>query len=280
MRSNKAKHVLLKIFVYLFLLVVSMFMILPLLWMFASAFKPMSEIFSYPVTLIPKHPTLKNFIDLFTQHPFGRNLLNSTIISSSYTVLSLFFCSLAGFAFAKYEFKWKKSLFLFLLGTMLIPFQVTMIPLYVLYRNIGWINTYWGLIFPGMANAFGIFFMRQYITKIPNELIDAAKVDGATDFKIFLTIIMPLSIPALTSLGIILFMGSWNNYLWPLIILQSEDMYTAPVALSALNSGAALYTPYGLILAGASVTVLPLIIILLVFQRYFISGIMGGALKG
>jgi len=153
-----------------------------------------------------------------------------------------------------------------------------MIPLYVFYRKIGWINKFWGLIFPGMANAFGIFFMRQYLIKIPDDFLNSARIDGCSEFKIFLCIILPIARPALTGLGIIFFMGSWNNFLWPLVILKSREMLTAVVAIRQLQG--VLRVPYDLIMAASALTVLPLIVFFLIMQKQFIAGITSGAIKG
>jgi len=273
----RVKFYLKKASVYLFLLLISIVMIIPLLWMFSSAFKPKADIFSYPPTLIPENPTINNFFSLFRQLPFARNLFNSLFVASCFTVLALFFCSLAGFAFAKYQFPGRKFLFLFLVATLIIPFHVTLVPLYVLYRKIGWIDKFWGLIFPGMANAFGIFFMRQYMLRVPDDFLDSARIDGCSEFKIFLYIVLPVARPALTTLGIIFFMSSWNNFLWPLIILKSDEMLTAIVAITHLQSG--IRTPYHLILAGSSLIVIPLIVLFLVSQKQFIAGVTSGALK-
>jgi len=277
-KKEKRKIHLKKALVYLFLVLISIAMVLPLLWMFSSAFKPKAEIFTYPPTLVAGNPTIGNFFTLFEQRPFSTNLWNSFFIAASSTILALFFCSLAAFGFAKYQFPAREFLFLFLIGTLIIPFHTTMIPLYVLYRKIGWIDKFWGLIFPGMANAFGIFFMRQYLIKLPNEFLDSARIDGCSEIKIFLYIIIPIARPALTALGMIFFMGSWNNFLWPLIILKSKNMLTAVVALRGLSSG--LRVPYDLIMAGSVLIVLPLVILFLVSQKQFIAGITSGAIKG
>jgi len=277
-KKEKRKIRLKKALVYLFLVLISIAMVVPLLWMFGSAFKPKAEIFTYPPTLVAENPTIGNFFTLFEQRPFGTNLWNSFFIAVSSTILALFFCSLAAFGFAKYEFPAREFLFLFLIGTLIIPFHTTMIPLYVLYRKIGWIDKFWGLIFPGMANAFGIFFMRQYLIKVPNEFLDSARIDGCSEIKIFLYIILPIARPALTALGMIFFMGSWNNFLWPLIILKSKDMLTAVVALRGLSSG--LRVPYDLIMAGSVLIVLPLVILFIALQKQFIAGITSGAIKG
>lgn len=267
-----------KAFVYLFLVLIAIVMMVPLLWMSSSAFKFKSEIFSYPPTLIANNPTVSNFFRLFEQLPFGRNLFNSFFIAVSSTALALLFCSLAAFGFAKYQFPGREFLFLFLVGTLIIPFHITMIPLFILYRKIGWINRPWGLIFPGMANAYGIFFMRQYLIKVPDDFLDSARIDGCSEFKIFLYIILPVARPALTALGMIFFMGSWNNFLWPLIILKTPKTYTALVALTHLVSG--LRTPYHLIMAGSVLIVVPLIVFFVAIQKQFIAGITSGAIKG
>lgn len=277
-KKEKRKIHLKKALVYLFLVLISIAMVVPLLWMFSSAFKPKAEIFTYPPTLVAGNPTIGNFFTLFEQRPFSTNLWNSFFIAASSTILALFFCSLAAFGFAKYQFPAREFLFLFLIGTLIIPFHTTMIPLYVLYRKIGWIDKFWGLIFPGMANAFGIFFMRQYLIKVPNEFLDSARIDGCSEIKIFLYIILPIARPALTALGMIFFMGSWNNFLWPLIILKSKNMLTAVVALRGLSSG--LRVPYDLIMAGSVLIVLPLVILFIVLQKQFIVGITSGAIKG
>ena len=277
-KKEKRKIHLKKALVYLFLVLISIAMVVPLLWMFSSAFKPKAEIFSYPPTLVAENPTIGNFFTLFEQRPFGTNLWNSFFIAASSTILALFFCSLAAFGFAKYQFPAREFLFLFLIATLIIPFHTTMIPLYVLYRKIGWIDKFWGLIFPGMANAFGIFFMRQYLIKLPDDFLDSARLDGCSEIKIFLYIILPIARPALTALGMIFFMGSWNNFLWPLILLKSKNMLTAVVALRGLSSG--LRVPYDLIMAGSVLIVLPLVILFIVLQKQFIVGITSGAIKG
>ncbi len=277
-KKEKRKIHLKKALVYLFLVLISIAMVVPLLWMFSSAFKPKAEIFTYPPTLVAENPNIHNFFTLFEQRPFGTNLWNSFFIAASSTILALFFCSLAAFGFAKYQFPAREFLFLFLIGTLIIPFHTTMVPLYVLYRKIGWIDKFWGLIFPGMANAFGIFFMRQYLIKIPDDFLDSARIDGCSEFKIFLYIILPVARPALTGLGIIFFMGSWNNFLWPLVILKTPKTYTALVALTHLVSG--LRTPYHLIMAGSVLIVVPLIVFFVTIQKQFIAGITSGAIKG
>jgi ABC-type glycerol-3-phosphate transport system permease component len=260
------------------LIVFAVMMIFPMLWMASSAFKPMQEIFSHPVTLLPKAPTLENYFGLFESMPFAINLFNSSYVAVVSTAASLFFCALGGFGFAKYNFRYKNVLFLFLLGSMMIPQEVLMIPLYIVFQKLHWIDTHWGLIVPGMANAFGIFFMRQFIESLPDELMEAARIDGLGEFQIFSKIVLPIIRPAFASLGIIFFMNSWNNFLWPLILLKSETMYTLTVAIYAITGG--IREPFHIIMAGSFVSVLPLLIIFLLFQRQFIAGITSGAVKG
>lgn len=205
-------------------------------------------------------------------------MLNSAYTAAAHTVLAVFFCTLGGFGFAKYSFKGDKVLLAVLLGSMFIPFEVTMIPLYVVFRNIGWIDSHWGLIIPGAANAFGIFFMRQNIATIPDELMDAARVDGCSEFRIFFNMILPIAKPAMGSLSIIFFMNSWNNFLWPLILLQRPEMMTVTVALRSLQDP--IRTPFDQIMAGSTLSTLPLIIAFMLLQRHFIAGITAGAIKG
>ncbi|WP_123041106.1 carbohydrate ABC transporter permease [Cohnella candidum] len=275
---HSGKHQVVSSLMYAALVVFAVLMIFPMLWMAVSAFKPMDEIFSHPVTLVPKSPTLENFKGLFEAMPFARNLLNSAYVAVVSTAASLFFCALGGFGFAKYAFRFKGPLFLLLLGSMMIPQEVLMIPLYVEFQKLHWIDTHWGLIIPGMANAFGIFFMKQFIESLPEELMEAARIDGLGEFGIFTRIVLPIIRPAFASLGIIFFMNSWNNFLWPLILLKSEGMYTLTVAIYSITGG--IREPFHIIMAGSFVSVLPLMIIFLIFQRQFIAGITSGAVKG
>lgn len=263
--------------VYTLMVALAATMLVPFLWMLSGSFKPQSEIFRLPPTVIPPHPGLSNYQRLFEQTPFAFNLFNTAYIATVFTLLALFLCALGGFAFAKYRFPGREALFLVLLGSLMIPFEVTMVPLYILYQRIGWIDTHWPLLIPGTANAFGIFFMRQIIRGVPDELIDSARIDGAGEFRIFARVVLPLVTPALTSLGIIFFMASWNNFLWPLVLLRSSQRLTAAVAVARLQGS--IYTPYDLIMAGSVLLTLPLIVVFLLLQKRFIEGIMAGAVK-
>lgn len=277
-RRGMLINVLKSLILYSSLLTIVVIMVFPFIWMFSSSFKPLSEIFSYPPSIIVKNATWDNYIQLFTKYYFDRAFINSSYISALYTAGAVFFCSLAGYGFAKYNFKGRFVLFFIVLGSMMIPFEVTMVPLYLIFKNLGWIDRHIGLIIPGLANAFGIFFMHQYMQGISNEIIESGRIDGCSEFGIFIKLIFPIIRPAIASLGIIFFMNSWNNFLWPLIILKSRENLTLAVALRNFESG--IRTPYHLIMAGSVVSILPLLIIFFVFQKQFISGIMSGAVKG
>ncbi|MDA3847060.1 MAG: carbohydrate ABC transporter permease [Vallitaleaceae bacterium] len=263
---------------YLILLIVAFFTLMPFLWMLLSSFKSLDQIFASPVTLFPTEFTFKNYITIFKDYNFGRALFNSFYIGVIATGTSIFFCALAGYAFSKLKFKGKNILFLSLVRSLMIPFQVTMVPAYALFNQLHWIDKHIGLIVPGMANAFGIFFMRQYMSGINYEIIESGRIDGCSEFGIFIRLILPIARPAMASLGIIFFMNSWNNFLWPMIILKSSENMTVAVAIRAFNSG--VRTPYNLIMAASFVSIIPLLIVFIAFQKEFISGITKGAVKG
>lgn len=250
-----------QIVVHLILIIWLLISVIPFLWMLSTSFKGPGEIFLFPPKWIPKNPTLKNYKDLFQQMNFGRPFLNSIIVSLSTTFLSVVLATMAGYGFAKFNFKNKNVLFLIILGTVMVPGQITMIPVFLLLTKLNLLNTYWGLILPALANAFNIFFMRQFISGIPDELIEAAKMDGANEGWIFFKVILPLSKPAMAAITIFTFTGSWNNFLWPLIIATDESMYTLPVAISVLGGQ---YTEnIAMQMAGSVIVILPLIIVFL-----------------
>jgi len=252
--------------------------VIPFVWMVSTSFKGPGEIFIFPPRWIPRNPTFNNYIDLFQEMNFGRPFLNSVLVSLSTTFLSVLIATMAGYGFAKFHFKNKNLLFLFILGTIMVPGQITMIPVFLLLSRMNLLNTYWGLILPAIANAFNIFFMRQYIMGVPDELIEAAKIDGAHEGWIFFRIILPLARPAMAAITIFTFTGSWNNFLWPLIIATDESMYTLPVAVSVLGGQ---YTEnIAMQMAGSVIVILPLIIVFLFTQRYFIKGISFTGMKG
>jgi ABC-type glycerol-3-phosphate transport system permease component len=268
-----------KLAVYTVLVAMSAFMVFPFVWMLASSLKPFEEIFAGK-HFLPQHWTLHNFSSFFAQTNAWRALWNSFYIATATTVLSLFLCAIGGYGFAKFRFPGRNFMFGFVIATLAVPFAVIVVPLFVMMRNtFHWVDTPWPLIVPWAANAFGIFFMRQYMLSIPDEIIDAGRVDGASESRIFFRLVLPVCKPALISLGIIVFISSWNNFLWPLVVLPSPENWTLPLVLRSLQ-GPPGRTPYDVLMAGSVVSTLPLIVGFLVFQRRLVSGIMAGTVKG
>ena len=250
----------------------------PFLWMLLSSFKPEAEIRANPPTWWPGTFTFGNYRDLFARLDFPLYFFNSALVATLVTVGNLLFCSALGYALAKLRFPGRKALFLVVLGMLMVPGMVTFVPQFVLISNLGLANSYAGLVLPFLAGPFGVFLMRQFLMSIPDDLIEAARVDGAGEWRIFFRIVLPLCRPALATLGILTFLASWNNFLWPLVVATTEDKYTLPVAL-ALYSVGQNQTFYGLLLAGAVVVVLPVLIVFLVLQRHFLRGIATTGLK-
>ncbi|MET8910989.1 carbohydrate ABC transporter permease [Micromonospora sp. NPDC004551] len=250
----------------------------PFVWMALASVKPEREIRAVPPTWWPETFTLDNFRELFSRLDFPLYFLNSVLVATAVTVGNLLFCSLVGYALAKLRYPGKRILFLAVLGMLMVPGMVTFVPQFVLVSNMGLTNTYAGLILPFLVGPFGVFLMRQFLQSIPDELIEAARVDGAGEFRIFWRVVLPLCRPALATLGILTFLGSWNNFLWPLVVATTEDKYTLPVAL-ALYSVGQNRTDYGLLLSGAVVVVLPVLIVFLFLQRHFLRGIATTGIK-
>ena len=253
-------------------------MVAPFVWMVLSSVKPEAEIRQVPPSWLPEDFTLENYQRLFTQLDFPTYFFNSVVVAVAVTLGNLAFCSMLGYALAKLEFPGKRLLFLVVMGTLMVPGVALFVPLFVLVNNLGMVNTFPGLILPFLVAPFGVFLMRQFILGLPDELIAAARVDGAGELRIFFSVIMPLCGPALATLAILTFLGSWNNFLWPLVVAQTEDKYTLPVAL-ALYSVGQNSTQYGLLLAGAVVVVVPVLVVFLVLQRYFVQGIAMTGIK-
>ena len=276
--SRKTKKILTDILLYTVLIAISLFMLLPFAWMLSTSFKLAQDIFGYPPQFIPDNPVLDNYTYVIGKGAF-RNLYNTAFIALLFTVVSLFFTTLGGYGFAKFKFPGKDSLFAFLLATMVIPGAVMMVPSFIIIRNIGWVDTPWALIIPGAASAFGIFFFRQFISTISDELIDAARIDGATEFGIYWRIILPIIAPAMTSMGLIFFMGSWNAYQGPRIYLTSPAKFVMTQAIMSMQ-GSAGFTAWGEYMALSVISLIPLLILFLVFQRRIVEGIMAGAVKG
>jgi multiple sugar transport system permease protein len=252
----------------------------PFVWMLLGSFKSEAELRQVPPTWLPETATLDNYRELFDRLDFPLYFFNSTLVALAVTVGNLIVCSMLGYALAKMDFPGKRLLFLLVLGVLMVPGMALFVPQFVLVSNLNMVNTYLGLILPSLAVAgpFGVFLMRQYIMGLPDELIDAARVDGAGEFRIFAQIIAPLTKPALATLGILTFLGSWNNFLWPLVVAQTEDKYTLPVAL-ALYSVGQNRTDYGLLMAGAVVVVIPILVVFVVLQRHFVQGIAATGIK-
>ncbi len=249
----------------------------PSYWMVISSLKAQGMIFSFPPILYPKGFTVHNYYEILITGGLWRNFLSSTICMLGYISLNVFFCSMAGFAFAKYDFSGKNILFMLVLITLMIPFQVTLIPLFFLMSKIGWRDTYQGVFVPFAINAFGIFLMRQFMSSIPTELLDAGRIDGYSEFKVYLKIALPLSKPGLITLTILSMIYSWNDFLWPLIVLSSNDKMTIPVYIANLVG---LYlTDYGAIMASGVVATLPIAIFFLFMQKYFVAGALKGAIR-
>jgi len=253
----------------------------PLIWMFSASFKPLNEIYKFPPTLFPENLRIENYTRLFTEWSFLRWYGNSLFVAIILTFAVLFFTSLAGYAFAKYRFKGSKALFIILLGSTMIPFQVTLVPLFILTSRLGWTNSYLALIVPFMAPALGIFLMRQFIFSIPTELIEAARIDGASEFGIFLRIILPLSRPALAAQAILTFLGSWNSFIWPLAVLHTQKILTLPVAMAAVIGGvtSGREPPVGASMAAATLVTVPVIIVFIALQKHYIAGLTAGSVK-
>lgn len=276
-RSSRASTTAL---VYLIAILGAMVTVLPFVWMIFSSFKSNAEIFSYPPRLLPTSWSADAYARLWTERPFGTWYLNSLSVAALTTMAVLFFSSLAGFAFAKYEFRGRHALFLVLLGSSMIPFQLILIPLFVVVSRLGWVDTYAGLIVPFMAPAVGIFLMRQFISQIPDDLLHAARIDGATDFRIYWLVVVPLLRPALGTLGILTFLGSWNSFLWPLVVIRDQARTTLPLGLRLLQASAAgQQVDYGVIMAAATLVSVPVIIVFLLMQRQFVSGLLSGGVK-
>jgi len=250
----------------------------PLLWMLSASFMSNGEATTYPPHLVPHAATLDQYRQLFIRLNLGRAFLSSTIIAVVTTLVSLLFNSMAGYAFARLRFGGRERLFRLLLAALVIPGQVAMLPLFLLMKNLHLVNTYWGAILPALASVFGIFLIRQFMLSIPQDLLEAARIDGASELKIYWSVVMPLARPILATLAIYTFMTTWNDFMWPLIVLNDQRRYTLPVALANLVGEHAL--DIELMMAGSVVTVLPVLLLFLALQRHYIAGLTAGGIKG
>lgn len=277
--SRHLLHQLSQVALSVLLFVLALLVSFPFLWMLRTSFMLPTEALKFPPIWIPQSVTLDNYANALTIQPFARYILNSLFVAIAVVVGQLLTASLGAYAFARLRFPGRDKLFLLYLATMMIPSQVTLVPLFVMIARVGWIDSYAALIVPGLSSAFFTFLLRQFFLSIPYELEDAARIDGAGYFRIYATIIMPLSKPALASCGLLSFMGSWTSFLWPLIVIRTRELRTVPLGLAALQQEQG-YTDFPQLMAGSVMAVVPIIIIFILLQRYFVSGIALTGLKG
>jgi multiple sugar transport system permease protein len=249
----------------------------PLVWMISVSLMSPGEASTFPPPLLPGPPTLANYRELFAHAGMGRYLLNSVMLTTAVTLVSLFFNVGAGYAFAKLRFAGRDRIFKLLLAALVIPSQVAMVPLFLLLKHLGLVNTYGGVIVPAMASIFGIFVVRQYALSVPDDLLEAARIDGAGEFRIFRSVIVPVLRPIIVTLAVFTSLGAWNDFMWPLIVLGDNDLYTLPVALASLSREHVQDNE--LMMAGSVLTIAPVLLVFLVLQRYYIQGLMLGSIK-
>lgn len=265
--------------IYVILGAIALVMLLPLLWLVSTAFKSgTEEIFQVPPRFIPAQPTLQNFVTVWQTNPFGRYLFNSVVVSVMTVALNLLFCALAAYPLARLEFRGRELIFTAIVATILIPFQIVMIPLYILSVQLGLRNTYLGLIFPAIASAFGIFLLRQAFQGVPKELEEAARIDGCSELGIWWMVMIPAIRPALVTLAIFVFIGAWSDFLWPLIILDDPNYYTLPLGVAKLAGAFSL--DWRLIAAGSVISIAPILLFFTVMQRYIVPSETGSGVKG
>lgn len=276
----RQKELLQKITLYILLIIVALVIILPLAWMLSTSFKPKSEWFLPQLYWIPRTFTWDNYEKIFNNSslPILRWFANSLMVSSLVTIGVLVIDSLAAYAYARLEFRGKNTLFWMLLATLFLPGVMFLVPNFMTVASLGWLNTYAGVIVPGLAGVFGVFFMRQFFESLPRELEEAAYIDGATRVQTFFYIALPLAKPALATLGIITFLGSWNDFLWPLLILKDRTLLTLPPGLRTLQG--AYTSEYGQMMAGAVITSIPVLILYILLQRYIVESVQTTGLKG
>jgi len=277
MTKAKAGRISKSFLEHIFIYVLAFLTIMPFIWMILTSVKDMGDIFVYPPKWLPSELHLENYTEVFTAAPFGRYYLNSTLVAVVVTIGQLITCSMAAYAFARLNFRGRNILFLLFLGTMMIPYNVTMIPSFMVLYWLGWIDQYQALIVPGLASAFGTFLLRQFFITIPKELEEAAYLDGAGRFAVLRKIIIPLSKPALATLAIFTFMGVFNDFIWALIVINSEDMRTVQLGLAIFRDR--YLTQWDLLMAGSVTAVLPILLVFFFAQKYFIKGITLSGIK-
>jgi multiple sugar transport system permease protein len=264
--------------VFAILLAGALLMCGPFIWMISTSLKPSAEVFKFPPTLWSADPQPGNYLRIFSTIPFGRAVGNSVIVATSVTLLQLLVCSMAAYAFSCLRFRGREVLFLIYLAALMVPSQVTLIPNFILIRNLGWMDSYQGLILPYAFSSFGTFLLRQYMKTIPRELIEAARIDGANHAQIYAGVVLPLSAPALGALAIFTFVAQWNNFLWPLITTSKPDMQVTTVALATLQGQ--FNTDWPLLMTGSVLAIVPMLVVFALGNRSFISGITAGGFGG
>lgn len=277
-QGNVALHRGGRVVAYILITLMAVAALMPLYWMLTTSLKGQASYLSQPPELFPTQPTLENFQRMFSNPNIVRWIFNSFFISLSVTGLNIFFASLAGYTFAKLDFPGRRWLFWIYMATMMVPFQVTMFPLFQLMVDFGWVNTYLPLIIPAAALPYNVFLMRQVIQSLPSEIFDSGRIDGASEFDIFWRLVLPMSTNGIAVMGIFTFVLTWNDFLWPLIILNTEQMRTLPLALATFQSS--YETDYGLLMAGGVIMAIPMFTMFFFFQRYFLQGVTLGGVKG
>lgn len=260
------------------MLVIALLVMLPIIIIVFTAFKPVSEVNAFPPSLTPTDWTLDNFVRIFTDLPFGRLIFNSFVFAGGVTLCALVFDSLAAYVLARIDFRGSRLLLLVIVASLMVPFQATLIPIYQLVAQLGWVNTFWGLIIPRAADAFGIFFLRQFFLSLPRDLDNAARIDGASEFRIFRSVVLPNAVPALLTLGVYIFVNNWNDLLWPLVFTTEQEMGTITSGLTLLTGPNGII-PYGVMMAGSLIALIPLAIMFLFVQRRFIQSVASTGLK-
>ncbi len=259
------------------LLSAALLALFPLFWMVSVSLMPSGAASTYPPPLLPAEPTLAHYRQMFSQGGIGAAFINSLGLAIGVTLISTLFNTLAGYGFAKLRFWGREKIFALLLAALVIPGQVAMLPLFLMLKNMGLVNTWAGVLVPGLAGIFGIFLVRQYARGIPDELIEAARMDGAGEFRIFFSVVLPVLKPVLATLAVFAFLGSWNDFMWPLIVLTDGDMHTLPVAMASLSREHVQDSE--LMMAGAVITVMPVLLLFLLLQRYYMQGLLMGSVK-
>jgi multiple sugar transport system permease protein len=275
---NKAAITVTRGGVHLLIYALALTMLFPFLWMVSTSLKPETEVFNWPPKLLPWPPRWANYSDAWRIAPFGRYFFNTAFVAVSVTAVSLLLNSLAAYAFARLRFPGRDAVFMLLLATMMIPFQVTMIPTFLILHRLGWLDSYLGLMVPGFAGAFGIFMLRQFMLGIPEDLLDAARIDGGTELTVYARVVLPLTRPALATLATFTFMGAWNDFILPLMVVKSDEMRTLTLAVAALSTGFYVMS-WPLMMAAATFVILPVMVAFLFAQRYFTRSIVLGGFK-